>query len=146
MLTILDTPPPLPISTGAPQIHSFGHPIFPLPNTTGPHTTYSHSFLDTPHSNTHLHGGPKIHSFGHPLIIPIPISTGAPKYTPLDTPYSHYQSTRGPHIHTLWTPLILLPIYTASHIHPFYTNPHITLFALPSYGRSTTFDYLSSFV
>ena len=146
----------LPISTGAPPFllpiytrpqisHSFwtpllhypstrGHhkytplhiPLFPLPNTTGPHI---HTlFLDTPHSNTHLHGGPKIHPFGHPPFIQIPISTGATK------------------IPSFGHPLSTLPIFTEAHLHHSYTHTHIHPSCTTSYGRSNTFDYLSSFV
>ena len=59
-----------------------------------------------------------------PLFL-LPITTGAThSHTLLDTPHPIPISTAAPLIHSFWTPL------------------HLS--TLPSYGRSITFDYLSS--
>ena len=74
----------------------FGQPFSSssLPISTGAPITLS---LHAPIPTTNLHGATNAHSFFWTPLIPIPISTGAPKYTP----YSYYQTPRGPQIHTL---------------------------------------------
>ena len=51
----LDTPLPIPISTGDTLIHSFGHPYSLYQSPRGPH--YYTLFFGNPHPSTYLHGG-----------------------------------------------------------------------------------------
>ena len=140
----MDTPIHTPNLHGATNSHSFWTPLIHYPSPRGPTNTLLWTPL-FPLPNTIKYPsprGPKLHSFGHPLFIlpiytgpqihtlldtpnPIPISMGAPKYTPLHTPYSYYQSTRGHTFTHSGHPLIILPIYTEAHIHPSCTQPHI---------------------
>ena len=141
--------------------HSFGITLLLTTNLHGGTTfllpIYTRPQINTlfghPSSITHLHGGttntllwtspyshyqtPRGHTYTFTLfffwtpLIPIPISTGALKYTPLDTPYSFkYQSPRGPQkYHPLDTPYQHYQStrgHTFTHFaHPIFTEAHI---------------------